>query len=153
MLMIPDWRNLTVTFLQRAGGWAFGPSLRPLAHPLGLPPNNRTVYGWFRFTPRKIPWKCHVDISMGSVSRKGAQEGVYLKDIEDSWPETWMTGSFLMSWWCPFTLRNISWKFQVNIFIWCRVMRDLGLNGQLPRERRDERQEREGAEVNSYLAM
>ena len=24
------------------------------------------------------------------------QEGVYLEDIEGSWPETWMTGSFLM---------------------------------------------------------
>ena len=50
------------------------------------------------FTPRKIPWKFHVDISIGSVSGRGCQEGGYLEDIEGSWLAQWMTEWFLMSW-------------------------------------------------------
>ena len=36
------------------------------------------------FTPRKIPGKFHVDISIRSVSRRGGQEGGYLEDVEYS---------------------------------------------------------------------
>ena len=52
---------------------------------------------WCFFTSKKIPWKFCVDISMGSVSGRGDQEGGYLEDIEGSWLETWMTGS-LWTW-------------------------------------------------------
>ena len=50
------------------------------------------------FTPRKIPWKFRVDISIRSVSRMGGQEGGYLEDVNGSWPETWRSGSSLTSW-------------------------------------------------------
>ena len=48
--------------------------------------------------PQRTLWKFHVDISIGSVSGRGCQEGGYLEDIEGSWPETWRTGLFLTSW-------------------------------------------------------
>ena len=140
------------------------------------------------------------DFFVKSVSGRGGQKGGYLVDVGGSWPETWMTGSFLTSkmmfflargkcpekfmlisqwevcqeggvkkgytlrtwrvpdrrhgwqdhsWsheWCPFSLRNIPWKFQVNIFICCEVIRVLGVNGQLPRREREERWEREERE-------
>ena len=54
---------------------------------------------WCFFTPRKIPWKFCVDISIISVSRMGGgQEGGYLEDVEGSSPETWRTWLFLTSW-------------------------------------------------------
>ena len=52
---------------------------------------------WCSFTLRNIPWKFRVDISMGSVSGRRGQEGGYLEDVDGSWLETWMTGSFLTS--------------------------------------------------------
>ena len=69
---------------------------------------------WCSFTPRKIPWKFRVDISIRSVSRRGDQEGGYLEDVEGSWPETWKTGSYLTSWMMFFypkeyTLKILSW--------------------------------------------
>ena len=45
-------------------------------------------------------------------SRRG-----YLEDIEGSWLEKWRTWSFLTSWLMFFTLRNIPWKFCVDISI------------------------------------
>ena len=53
---------------------------------------------WCLFSPRKIPRKFYVDISIGSVSGRGGQEGGYLEDVEGSWPETWRTGSSLTTW-------------------------------------------------------
>ena len=51
----------------------------------------------------------------------------------------WMGHSWCHEW-CSFTLRNISWKFQVNIFICCEVISDLGVNGQPPYCRRETRE-------------
>ena len=34
----------------------------------------------------------------GRCVRKGGLGREYLEDVDGSWPETWMTGSFLMSW-------------------------------------------------------
>ena len=76
------------------GGILNGPS----AHHFGLRPNNHTIYGWSRLTPRKIPWNFHVDIIIGSVSRKWDQEFGCLEKDEGSWLETWRTGLFLTSW-------------------------------------------------------
>ena len=53
---------------------------------------------WCSFTPRKLTWKFHVDISIRSASGRGGQEGMYLEDVEGSWPETWRTWLFLRSW-------------------------------------------------------
>ena len=55
-------------------------------------------HGWCFFTPSKIPWKIHVDISIITVSERGGQEGEYLEDVEGSWLEICMTGSFLTLW-------------------------------------------------------
>ena len=53
---------------------------------------------WCSFILRNIPWKFHVDISIGSVSGRGCQEGGYLEDIGGSWQAKSMRGWFLMSW-------------------------------------------------------
>ena len=37
-------------------------------------------------------------ISQWEVCQEGGSKRGYLEDIEWSWPEIWMTGSFLMSW-------------------------------------------------------
>ena len=44
---------------------------------------------------------------------------------------------------------SISWKFQVDIFIFGEVLYDLGVNGQLPRREARERDERERDERGS----
>ena len=72
---------------------------------------------WCLFSPRKIPWKFCVDMSIGSVSGRRGKEGGFLEDIEGSWLETWRTWSFLMSWMIFFTPRKIPWKFRVDISI------------------------------------
>ena len=53
---------------------------------------------WCFFTPRKIHWKFCVDISIGSVSGRGGQEGGYLEYVVGSWLEAWMSGSLPTSW-------------------------------------------------------
>ena len=123
-----------------AAGWAFSPSLWPLGGRVknggtlrmlrvpdrrlggqGYPPIKvlDRIHGWQShfwhhewpsFTPRKVPWKFCVDISIGSVSGRGGQEGVYLEDVEGTWPETWMTGSFLISWMMLFYPKNYTLK-------------------------------------------
>ena len=82
----------------------------------------------------------------GGVKKGGTWRTLRIPD----WHNGWQSDSWCHDW-CSFTLRNISWKFQVHIFICCEVIRDLGVNGQLPRRER-ERDKRDGAEVNSYLA-
>ena len=69
------------------------------------------------FTPRKIPWKFHVDILIRSVSGRRGQEG-------GTWgmlrvPERRHEGHGY-PWcheWCFFTPRKIPWKFHVDISI------------------------------------
>ena len=53
---------------------------------------------WSYLTLRKIPWNFSAVIFIRIVSRMGGQEGGYLEDVEGFWPETWRTGSSLMSW-------------------------------------------------------
>ena len=53
----------------------------------------------------------------GKCLKKGGQEGGYLEDVEGSWPETWRTCSFMMSWMMFFILRKIPWKVCVYILI------------------------------------
>ena len=72
---------------------------------------------WWSFTQWKIPWKFPVDISIIIVSERGGQEGGYLEDVEGSWLEICMTGSFLTLWMIFFTLRKIPWTFRVDIRI------------------------------------
>ena len=55
-------------------------------------------YEWWYFTLRNMSWKFCDTIVIESVSGRGGQEGEYREDVEGSWLETWMTGSFLTSW-------------------------------------------------------
>ena len=69
------------------------------------------------FTPRKIPWKFCVDITIRSVSGRGGQDGgtwwiLRVPDRRNGWP-----GHSWCHEWCSFTLRNIPWKFCVDISI------------------------------------
>ena len=63
----------------------------------------------------------------GGVKKRGTWRTVRVPDRSHGWQDS--------SWfyeWCSVTLRNISWKFQINIFICCEVTRGLGVNGQPP---------------------
>ena len=73
--------------------------------------------GWSYFTPRKIPWKFHVDIIIRNVSGRGCQEGGDLEDIEGSWPEIWRTGSSMTLWMYLVDPRDHILKFCVTILI------------------------------------
>ena len=115
---------------QKGGTW------RTLSDPDGR-------YGRQDLTLRKIPWKFRVDISIRSVSEKRVKKGVTWRMLRAlDWRHGWQGHSWLVEW-CSFTLRNKTWKFQVNICICCEVIIDLGVNGQLRRETRWERGERE----------
>ena len=48
--------------------------------------------------PRKILWKFHVNIFIGSVSRIGSPSWGYLEDIEGSWQVAWRTRPSLTTW-------------------------------------------------------
>ena len=93
---------------------------------------NPWFHWWPCLTQRKIPWKFHVAIFIISVSRRGVlQGGTWRKMRVPDWADggqvhPWCPGRH---WWTP---RVISWKFQVNIFICCEVIRDLGVNRQPP---------------------
>ena len=66
---------------------------------VGLRPNNHTVYGWSRYTARKIPWNFHVAIIIGSVSRRGVRKEGTWRTVRDpdqrhgghghSWQHEW----------------------------------------------------------------
>ena len=87
---------------------------------------------WCSFTSRKITWKFCVDISIRSVSGRRVKKGVTWRMLRAlDWRHGWQGHSWLVEW-CSITLRNKTWKFQVNICICCEVIRDLGVNGQLP---------------------
>ena len=107
-------------------------------------------------TLRKILRKFYVNIFVRSVSRRGVKNGGYLEDIEGSWPVTWRTGSSLMLW-----MYLVDPKDHILKVLCCYLCvlwsyKWLGVNGQLQTrdERRERRErEREGSEVNSYLAL
>ena len=87
---------------------------------------------WCSSTPRKIPWKFCVDISIRSVSEWGVKKGGTWRTLRVPDQRHGWQGHSWRHEWCSFTLRNLPWKFQINIFICCEVIRDLGVNGQLP---------------------
>ena len=74
--------------------------------------------GWPSLTPRKIPCKFHVAIFIRSVSRIGGvlYGGTWRILRVPDWRRGWQGQSWCHEW-CSFTLRNISWKFCVNISI------------------------------------
>ena len=71
---------------------------------------------WCFFTPRRYP-ENFVLISQLEVCQKGG----YLKDVEGSWQETWMTGStmmFLMYWVDPMDhMLKVLWHF---LYFWLK---------------------------------
>ena len=133
---------------------------------LRVPDRRQWGYGyswcheWCFFSLRKIPWKFCVDIFIGSMSGRGGQKGGTWRTLKV--PDRRLGGQghpWCHGWPC-LTPRIISWKFRVVIFMFCEVINDLGVNGQLQtgetrreRERDETRERRECDEVNSYLAL
>ena len=91
-------------------------------------------------TLRKILRKFYVNIFVRSVSRRGVKNGVYLEDIEGSWPVNWRTGSSLILW-----LYLVDPKDHILKVLCCYLYCLLSYNGFLIKlltsERREEKRE------------
>ena len=61
-------------------------------------------------------------MSIASASGRGGQERGYLEDVEDSWPETWRTGSSLMSWLMFFHPKDDTMKVSCWYLYWKCVL-------------------------------
>ena len=81
-----------------------------------------------------IHWKC---------VKKGGSFIPYLEDVEGSWLETWRKWSSLMSWMILVDPKVLSWRFPGDIFFFCEVINNFGVNGQCPRWNVREMRERE----------
>ena len=99
-------------------------------------------HGWSFLSLSKIPWKFHANIFLRSMTGMGGQEGGTWRTLRvpdgrhGGYGHPWCYG---WPWWTP---RIISWKFQVVIFVFCEVINDFGVNGQLQMGERDERETR-----------
>ena len=70
---------------------------------------------WCYFTPRKVSWKFHDDISIRSVSGEGGWSTLrtlWGPDQRHGWQD-----DFWHHVWCYFTQRKVSWKFHDDIYI------------------------------------
>ena len=80
------------------------------------PQGNSWCHGWCYFTPRKIPWKCCVDIFNGSVPGMGVKKRGIWRMFKVSEQRLGGHGHSWCHWWSYFTPRKIPWKFCVDIF-------------------------------------